>query len=59
MRAKTKIKDWKACVRTWEVAQRNRNKSSHVKAATLAMQGLDIDTGRAFDGLEQIEGLLN
>jgi len=59
IRGKTKIKDWQACVRTWEVAQRRRSKSSHVKAATLAMQGFDIDTGRAFDGLEQIEGLLN
>jgi hypothetical protein len=59
MRGKNKIKDWKACVRTWEVAQKNRHKSSHVKAAISAMQGLDIDTGRAFDGLEQIEGLLN
>jgi len=60
MRGKNKIKDWKACVRTWEVAQKNRNKSSHVKAATLAMQGIDIDTGRVFTtGLEQIEGLLN
>jgi len=60
MRGKNKIKDWKACVRTWEVAQRNRNKSSHVNAATLAAQGIDIDTGRVFTtGLEQIEGLLN
>lgn len=60
MRGKNKIKDWKACVRTWEVAQRNRDKSSHVNAATLAAQGIDIDTGRVFTtGLEQIEGLLN
>ena len=60
MRGKNKIKDWKACVRTWEVAQRNRNKSSHVNAATLAAQGIDIDTGQSFGtGLEQIAGLLN
>lgn len=60
MRGKNKIKDWKACMRTWEASQKQRHKSSHVHAATLAARGIDIDTGQSFGtGLEQIEGLLN
>ena len=60
MRGKNKIKDWKACMRTWETSQKQRHKSSHVHAATLAARGIDIDTGQSFGtGLEQIAGLLN
>ena len=53
------MKCWKSTVRTWEGKNKEKNKGSHVHAATLAMQGLDIDTGRAFDdGFQQIEEFL-
>jgi len=60
---KNKMKCWKSSMITWEKREAKKeakkNKASHVKAATLAMQGFDIDTGRAFDdGFQQIEEFL-
>jgi hypothetical protein len=60
MIGKNKMKCWQSAIRNWESRQNQKNKSSHVHAATLAAQGIDIDTGQSFGtGLEQIEGLLN
>ena len=60
MIGKNKMKCWQSAIRNWESRQNQKNKSSHVHAATLAAQGIDIDTGQSFGtGLEQIAGLLN
>jgi hypothetical protein len=54
------MKAWKASLRTWETREAQNKRSSHVHAATLVMQGINIDTNASFDnGLEQIAGLLN
>ena len=59
MIGKNKMKCWKSAITNWETRQNQKNRSSHVYAATQASRGFDIDTGKAFTGLEQIEGLLN
>ncbi len=60
MVGKNKMKAWKAALRTWETREAQNKRSSHVHAATLVMQGINIDTNASFDnGLEQIAGLLN
>ena len=55
---KNKMKCWKSSVRTWEQREEQKNKASHVHAAHLAARGVDVDTGKGFNGLEQIKGLL-
>jgi hypothetical protein len=60
MVGKNKMKAWKAALRTWETREAQNKRSSHVHAATLAVQGINIDTNASFDnGLGQIAGLLN
>jgi hypothetical protein len=60
MVGKNKMKAWKAALRTWETREAQNKRSSHVHAATLVMQGINIDTNASFDnGLGQIAGLLN
>ena len=57
---KSKMKCWKSSMITWEKREAQNKRSSHVHAATLVMQGINIDTNASFDnGLEQIAGLLN
>jgi hypothetical protein len=54
------MKCWKSSIRTWERQDKEKNRGSHVHAATLAVQGINIDTNASFDnGLGQIAGLLN